>query len=62
MNVFIIIDFQSAQSNGVRVLVDAEQTYFQRAIEHLTLHLLSKRHNSASPLIYNTLQTYLMVR
>lgn len=44
-------------------MVDAEQSYFQRAIEHLTLHQLARKcnWNSSRPLIYNTLQTYLTV-
>ena len=52
---------QVTESTGVCVLIDAEQSYFQSAIEHLTLHLLSAKHNAQRPLIYNTLQTYLLV-
>jgi len=52
---------QLASVQGVRVLVDAEQSYFQPAIRHFTVHYLMSRCNSQQPLIYDTLQTYLTV-
>ena len=45
----------------MRVLVDAEQTYFQRLFDHLTLHYLMTRYNREQVTIYNTVQAYLKV-
>jgi hypothetical protein len=42
----------------VRLLVDAEHSYFQPAIDH-TVTELQRRHNRDAPRIYNTLQCYL---
>ena len=44
------------------MMIDAEQTYFQPAIHHLTVHTLMPKYNSMKPIVYNTIQAYLKVR
>lgn len=53
--------FQCASAVGVRLLIDAEQSYFQHAIEHLALYYMMKKFNHTHPVIYNTVQAYLIV-
>ncbi|KAM6188343.1 hydroxyproline dehydrogenase-like [Sarcoramphus papa] len=47
-----------AAARGVRVLVDAEQSYVNPALSLATLALMA-RHNRASPWVWNTYQAYL---
>jgi proline dehydrogenase len=50
-----------AVEKGVRLLVDAEQTYFQPAIRHIVVNVLMPKYNMDTPTIYNTIQCYLKV-
>ena len=47
-----------ASQHKVPVLIDAEQTYYQKAIDFFALSL-SKRYNTTDPIVYNTYQLYL---
>mmetsp|Transcript_5093 Transcript_5093/g.14616 ORF Transcript_5093/g.14616 Transcript_5093/m.14616 type:complete len:636 (-) Transcript_5093:748-2655(-) len=47
-----------ASESNVRMMVDAEHSYFQPAINHAAVEL-QRRYNRQEPIIYNTYQCYL---
>merc|ERR1719262_1199455 len=48
-----------AQELGVRVMVDAEWTDIQPAIDHIVLFLQRIYNRGDQPIVFNTYQTYL---
>ena len=51
---------QHAAERDVRVMVDAEQTYFQPAINRFTMEMM-KNFNKEKAIVFNTYQCYLKV-
>merc|ERR550517_96907 len=50
--------FSAAKELDVRVMVDAEQTYFQPAISRITMEMM-KKYNTQKAIVFNTYQCYL---
>ena len=52
---------QCSRDRSVTLMVDAEQSYYQPAIRHVTIDLLMPQFNTDRAVIYNTQQCYLKV-
>lgn len=56
LDTWFIFSFLATQ---VKLMVDAEHTYYQPAIDHLSLELMRSYNKGGSAVIYNTYQAYL---
>ena len=48
---------QKAFDNNVKILIDAEETFVQKAIDDLAIKMMLK-FNMRTPIVYNTIQMY----
>lgn len=53
----LTLHFAASLQTKVRLMVDAEHSYFQDAIDAAALEL-QRAHNSSEPVVYNTYQCY----
>ncbi|KAK1972449.1 proline dehydrogenase [Colletotrichum sublineola] len=49
----------SCKQRGIKIIVDAESTHFQRSIDRVTLDLMRRFNRDGTAAIYNTYQAYL---
>ncbi|KAK2028028.1 proline dehydrogenase [Colletotrichum zoysiae] len=49
----------SCKERGIKIIVDAESTHFQRSIDRVTLDLMRRFNRDGTAAIYNTYQAYL---
>lgn len=48
---------KKAKSNDISVLIDAEESWMQKAVDNLVTQMMQK-YNTEKPIVYNTLQMY----
>lgn len=48
---------KTAAENNVRIFVDAEETWIQKAIDYIVTQMMME-HNREKPIVYNTIQLY----
>ena len=47
-----------AQSQGVRILIDAEESWIQGTIDHIVEDLMERYNHGSQPVVYHTVQMY----